>query len=939
MRLEVNGEPVAGSARPGQCLRTFLRSLERFDVKKGCDTGDCGACTVHVDGTPVHSCIYPALRAEGRRVTTVAGLADGATLHPVQQRFLHAQGYQCGFCTAGMIMTVAALGEDELADLPRSLKGNICRCTGFRSIADAVAGVRNVEDAVPAGEAFGRSVPAPAGPDLVTGRARFTLDVAIDELLHLKLLRSPHPHARIRSIDAAAARAVPGVVDVLTYEDAPARAFSTARHHERTDDPDDTLMLDSVVRFEGQRVAAVIAESEAAAEEGCRALGVDYELLPAVFDPVEALQPGAPLVHGEKGAEARIGDAGRNLVVEFHGEVGDVAAGFAEADVVREIEVHAQRVQHAHLETHASIAWTTDDGRLHVRTSSQVPFLVRDELAWLLDMPRDMVRVFSARVGGGFGGKQEMLTEDVVALAALRTGRPVQLELTREEQFTATTTRHPMRIRVRGGARRDGTLTALELDVLSDTGAYGNHAVGVLFHGCHGCIAIYRCPNKQVAGRAVYTNTLPAGAFRGYGLSQTVLAVESLVDELARELEIDPFVFRERNAVRPGDRLVASSDDEDDLALGSYGLDQCLTLCAGALARGNGRAAPFGWLVGEGMAMAMIETIPPRGHVADAVVELLDGGRYRVAVGTAEFGNGTSTVHQQLVASELQTTPGRVELAGGDTEHVGHDTGAFGSTGTVVAGTAALRAAQALRALLLERASALLDIAVEGCALDAEGVFATTRRPIETSARAPGGGAGGVREALAASARGASDRAAGRRISLGELLADARAGGGTLLAAGHCDGAARSVAFNVHAVRVAVDPRTGRIEILQSVHAADAGRVVNPNQCRGQIEGGIGQAYGAALHESVVIDGEGRVITRRFRDYHVPTIADLPVTEILFADTSDAFGPLGAKSMSESPFNPVGPAVGNAVRDATGIRFAELPLSADRVWAVLRDRT
>ena len=311
--------------------------------------------------------------------------------------------------------------------------------------------------------------------------------------------------------------------------------------------------------------------------------------------------------------------------------------------------------------------------------------------------------------------------------------------------------------------------------------------------------------------------------------------------------------------------------------------------------------------------MAMIETIPPRGHISDASVELLSGGTYRLAVGTTEFGNGTSTVHRQLVASALATTPARVALAGGDTDSVGHDTGAFGSTGTVVAGTAALRAAVALRGAILARAGLLLDAAVEDCALDADGVS--------------------VRTGLIAGS-GAGER----RISLADLCADARAGGGALRADGHCDGAARSVAFNVHGVRVAVDPKTGRIEILHSVQAADAGRVVNPNQCRGQIDGGIGQAYGAALHEEVLIDDAGHVVTRRFRDYHVPTIADLPRTEILFADTHDALGPLGAKSMSESPFNPVGPAVVNAVRDATGIRFGELPLSADRVWKALHTR-
>ncbi len=915
MNLVVNGETREGTAHPGQCLRTLLRDLGRFEVRMGCDTGDCGACTVHVDGTPVHSCIYPALRAEGRRITTVAGLADGVRLHPVQQRFLDAQAFQCGFCTAGMIMTVAALDGDGLADLARSLKGNICRCTGFRSIADAIAGVRNVEDA-PAGQAVGRSAPAPAGRDLVTGRARFTLDFARPGMLHLKLLRSPHAHARIRRIDTARARGVPGVVDVMTYQDAPPRLFSTARHHHRTDDPDDTLVLDRVLRFAGQRVAAVVAETVAAAEAGCRALEVDYEPLDGVFDADAATAPGAPLVHAGKGAPQRIAAVARNVVAETHGELGDVAAGLEQADVVRELDISAQRVQHAHLEPHAAIAWTTPDGRLHVRTSTQTPFLTRDELARLVGLPRERVRVFSGRIGGGFGGKQELLTEDVVALAALRTGRPVRLELTREEQFTATTTRHAMRIRVRGGARRDGTLTALDLGIVSDTGAYGNHAAGVLLHGCHASIAVYRCANKRVDGRAVYTNTLPAGAFRGYGLSQAVMAVESLIDDLARELRIDPFVMRALNVVRPGDPLVAASPDEDGLEYGSYGLDQCLRLCADALRSGHGSApVPDGWMSGEGMAIAMIETVPPRGHVADAIVELRPGGGYRVAVGTAEFGNGTSTVHQQLVADALATTPGRVELVNGDTEHVEHDTGAFGSTGTVVAGTAVWRAATALRALLLERAGARLGVPAEACALDADGVAA----------------------------------ADGRRVGLGELWDPAAHGGddpdpgagagaeGPLRASGHCDGARRSVAFNVHGVRVAVNPQTGEIRIVRSVHAADAGRVVNPHQCRGQIEGAVAQAYGAALHEAVIVDPQGIVRTRRLRDYHVPTIADLPRTEVLFADSSDAVGPLGAKSMSESPFNPVAPAVLNAVRDATGLRFRELPLTRDRVWAALAE--
>ncbi len=459
MNFKVNGEDFAQSPTPGQCLRTFLRSLGWFGVKKGCDAGDCGACTVLIDGEPVHSCLMPAFRAEGREVTTIEGMANGNELHPMQRAFLDAQAFQCGFCTAGMIMTAASLNQAQRADLGRALKGNICRCTGYRAIDDALAGKREIEDGD--GQPCGRNVPAPAGPDVVQGRARFTVDVAVERLLHMKLARSPHAHARIRAIDKRAALAVPGVKAVFTHEDAPAVAFSTGRHEDRVIDPDDTLVLDTMVRFVGQRVAAVVAESEAAAEEGCRRLNVDYEVLPAVFDPEAAMTDGAPVIH-DKGPEARILKPQQNILAEVHGGIGDVEAGFAEADVIHEGTYSTPRTQHAHLETHAAIGWIDDSGVLNLRSSTQVPFLTRKELARIFALDPAKVRVYCERVGGGFGGKQEMLVEDVVALAALRLKQPVKLEFTRQEQFTAATTRHPMRVHVKMGAKRDGTMTAIQ---------------------------------------------------------------------------------------------------------------------------------------------------------------------------------------------------------------------------------------------------------------------------------------------------------------------------------------------------------------------------------------------------------------------------------------------------------------------------------------------
>ena len=532
MSFEINGKAFSETPRAGQCLRTFLRELGHFGVKKGCDAGDCGACTVLIDGEPVHSCLIPAFRADGHAVTTIEGLAGGGGIHPMQQAFLDAQAFQCGFCTAGMIMTCASLNQAQRQDLGASLKGNLCRCTGYRSIEDALDGKTNIEDAA-AGAAFGRSLPAPAGPLVVRGAARYTFDTAIESLLHIKLKRSPHPHAKIISIDKSAALAVPGVQTVLTSEDAPDLLFSTARHEKAWMDPDDTRVLDKIVRFVGQKIAAVVAETEAAAEEGCRRLEVEYEILPAVFDPTQAIAPGAPVLHGDKTVEHRVTNGPRNIVAETHGEYGDVGAALANSAVTYEGTFTTQRVQHAALETHGGLAWVDASGILNVRSSTQVPFLTRRALVDIFKLAPEKVRVFCERVGGGFGGKQEMFVEDILALAALKTGRPVKLELTREEQFISTSTRHPMRVTVKAGADKDGKLKALQLDVLSNTGAYGNHAAPVLFHACGESLGVYNCANKKVDAVVAYTNTVPAGAFRGYGLPQALFAVEAAIDELA----------------------------------------------------------------------------------------------------------------------------------------------------------------------------------------------------------------------------------------------------------------------------------------------------------------------------------------------------------------------------------------------------------------------
>jgi CO/xanthine dehydrogenase Mo-binding subunit len=519
-------------------------------------------------------------------------------------------------------------------------------------------------------------------------------------------------------------------------------------------------------------------------------------------------------------------------------------------------------------------------------------------LADLFNLPTDKVRVFCERVGGGFGGKQEMFVEDILALAALKTGRPVKFELTREEQFISTSTRHPMRVTVKAGADKDGKLTALWLDVLSNTGAYGNHAGPVLFHAVGECIAVYNCPNKKVDGIAAYTNTVPSGAFRGYGLPQTLIAVEAAIDELASKLGISPFEMRRRNIVKPGDPMLTPPDSGyHDVIYGSYGLDQCLDLVERAMASDapTPNLSPD-WLIGEGIALTMIDTVPPAGHVADCHIVLRPDGGFNLTVGTAEFGNGTSTVHRQIAATALATSVDRISLRQSDTAHGGHDTGAYGSAGIFVAGRATQAAAENLAAALKAFAADLAGIDAASCKLENEGVVV-----------------------------------GGKHLAFADLAAK----GKPLEASGSSLGTPRSVAFNVQGFRVAINKGTGELKILRSVQAADAGRVANPMQCRGQVEGGVAQALGATLYEEMVIDEDGRVVNAKFRDYHLPSFADVPRTEVFFADTSDLLGPMGAKSMSESPYNPVAAAMGNAIADATGIRFTETPFKPDRLFPAL----
>jgi CO/xanthine dehydrogenase Mo-binding subunit/aerobic-type carbon monoxide dehydrogenase small subunit (CoxS/CutS family) len=902
MSYKINGQVFEEQPRPGQCLRTFARDLGWFGVKKGCDAGDCGACTVWLDGKPVHSCLVPAFRAEGREIKTIEGLACNGALHPMQQAFLDAQAFQCGFCAAGMIMTSASLSDEEKKDLPFRLKGNLCRCTGYHAIEDALAGVGHVEPDR-AGHACGSSLQSPLAMDIVTGKARYTADVKVEGMLHLKVLRSPHAHAKVLAIRTDKAEAVPGVHVVLTSKDSPERPFTSALHDDYRVDPDDTYVLDDVMRFVGQRVAAVAAETEGAAEEACRLIEVDYEVLPAVFDPEEAMKPGAPILH-HKEALSRIQKAEQNIFLQIESEYGNAKQGFEEAEVVVEGTYQSNKVSHAHLETHIAIASHSDDGRIHVRCSSQAPFQAKAKLSYLFGIPLADVHVYSERVGGGFGGKQEMLCEELCVLAMLKTGRPVKWEFTREEEFTAGVSRHPMKVEIKLGAKKDGTLTAMEIRIVSNTGAYGNHGGETLAASLSQSLQIYRCPNMKGNGYAVYTNIVPSGAFRGYGSSQTVFAVESAMGELARKLGMDLMELQRKNVVVPGDAVHSIWEGPSDAEMGSYGLDQCMDFVEKALVSGRGTTKPEGdeWLEGKGHAIHMHDCIPPTEQRSEAHINLREDGTYYLTNGVTEMGNGTITSMRQVAASVLNCTANRVELVIADTDRTPYDSGTFSSVGTSVSCKSVSLAAENLRDNVLKIASEFTATPLDECLLDDGAV-----------------------------------KCGPRIIPLTELFASVPDARHRMQVMRKAYGSPRTTCFNVHGFRIAVNKITGEIRILQSVHAADAGTILNPMQCRGQVEGAVAQGIGTSLFERMVFDDSGRMINPTFRNYRISAFADIPRTEIFFADTYDAYGPLGAKSAGETPIIPIAPALGNALADATGLRFESLPFSADRIFAQLAD--
>ena len=747
---------------------------------------------------------------------------------------------------------------------------------------------------------------------LATGRGTFVDDIALPGLLHARILHSPHAHARIGRIDASPARAIPGVACVLTHHDVPRVAYTTAGQGWPEPSPYDAFMLDDKVRFVGDRVAVVAADDPELAQRACDAIKVDYQVLPAVLDPERAMVRGAPVIHDEPDATG-IKDPARNLVAEIAAQVGDVAKGFAEAEHVLEQTYRVPYVQQSSIEPHVTITWLDEDNRLMVRTSTQVPFHVRRIIAPLLGIPIRRIRVIKPRIGGGFGGKQEILLEDLCGMLTLRTGRPVRLEYTREEELTAARTRHPQIVTVKSGVK-DGRFIALEMRVIENTGAYGTHALTVMSVTGNRALSLYRCPNLRYEARAVYTNLAVAGAFRGYGCPQGFFALESHVDEVAAALGEDPLEFRRRNHVQEGDdqpiaEVLGEGKEGFKQIIRSCGLPQAIQLGAKAIGwkdRARRKKSGSGPVRrGVGMAIVMQASGIPGVDMGAASIKMNEDGSFNLLMGATDIGTGADTMFCQIAAESLGVTIEKIIPYSSDTDMTPFDPGAYASSTTYISGRAVEKAARLVLQQITEVGAKMLEMKPEDAVVHTGKVCAPDGRFVTYE-----------------------------QVCLSSLYQKDQF---QIMATASHMSYDSPPPFAAVFVEVEVDTETGLVRVLRIVEAVDCGQVVNPQMAEGQVEGAALQSLGYALYERMPFDAQGRMQFRSFRDYTIASATDAPELTTILVPTHEPTGPFGAKAIAEIPINGPAPAIANAVAHATGVRIREIPLTPERVLAALEE--
>jgi xanthine dehydrogenase molybdenum-binding subunit len=749
----------------------------------------------------------------------------------------------------------------------------------------------------------GKRLPRVDAVEKVTGAAKYAGDYHLRGMLHAAMLRSPYAHAQIRAIDARRAQRIPGVHAVLTVYNVPRVKHAGQPEPRAGSLVKDQYIFDHTVRFRGDGVAVVAAESIETAEEALALIDVDYEVLPAVFDPYEAMQEGAPRIHG----------ADRNLVIPpVIIAWGDVEEGFARADRIFEGVYSTSRHVPAFMEPYICTVALDAAGRLTVYSSTQAPFMVRGALSEVLGIPMSKIRVITEHMGGGFGAKQDLYQHEyLAALLALRTGRPVRFEFTRAETFVSGRSRHPVTVELRQGVTRDGILTARQARYVANSGAYGSHGPGITWVGSAALGSLHRCENVHIEGLCVYTNAPIAGAFRGYGAPQAYFALETQMDEIAEALGMDAIELRKRNALRPGDIGPAGTPFTNnqlpvclDRGAARIGWDRRQKPTGSSNQSGLGSRSRTVRGIGVATQLHSATAYPETREIANAAVGINEDGTVQLRIGSADLGTGAKTVLAQICAETLGVCYEDISVLAGDTDLVPYDLGAYASRTTYIAGGAVEQASRLAKERLLRVASDKLGAPVEDLSV-AQSVIRIAGRP----------------DAI---------------IPIAEIVGPAQGAPAETIS-----GAARNQPLNAYSfaaqfAEVEVDTETGHVRVLRMVAVHDIGKAINPAAAEGQVEGGLHQGIGYALMEDMVIDARtGRTLNPNFVDYKLLTALDMPELEVEFIESRLGDGPFGAKGVAEDSLCPTAPAITNAIYNATGVRITRLPVDPEQLLAAM----
>ncbi len=951
VNFTLNGRSVCFDADPGESAQIFLQRNGIPSVRNSDDSyGFAGSDSILLDDKIVGANILLAPQLEGRQVKTVEFLKKGRDLSLIQHAMVEAGCVQSGYNSPAAALMIYQLLEREDSpskeQIKDALSGLFNRATGYEQFFKAVEIAANrKKDPFYQAEAFpsfgdkyevvGKPGSKKDSYRMVSGEKVYVEDRLEANSCYLKILSSPYAHALIRSIDKRKAEALPGVVAVFTHEDVPDKTYSQAGQGFPEPSPYDRKLISKKVRHVGDRVAAVVAETEALAWEALSLIEVDYQVLKPVLTWDDAKASQAPLVHNgpiryEEGEPDDLnemnrhvdpeeepvvyqfpigGDPRKNISASVSGGIGDIEKGFKDAHVVLERTYGTSQIQCTPLEKHTCYARMEGD-RLIIHASTQVPYHVRRIVSTLLDLPENKVRVIKERVGGGYGSKQDILIEDLVAFCAWKTGRPVYQQFSREEEFISCSTRKPMRVTVKLGARKDGKLTAMYMNVESNQGPYGAHALTVPMNGVSKSLPLYICDNASFDVTSYYSNIPPTGAYQGYGAPKANYALQMAIKELAGELDMEHLELIEKNRVHEGDMLEILKC----LGEGREGKPAPATSCGLGPALEQG-AKLINWgvredsedphiKIGKGVVTLQQGSGLPGLDQANCTIKMLGDGTLLVQSGGADLGTGLDLVSAKMVAEVLKTDLDYVTVQSGDTDAAPFDVGSYASSGTYFSGGAARNAAVKMARMIIEEAALLMD---------------------ENS--------GDLKIVHPSKVVGKRSEISFKKIAWHTQAGEGR---GQIVASASFTTEDFSFPYGAHFCQVAVNERTGEVKIQKYYALQDCGVPINPEYAMGQVYGGVVKSIGHALYEEMIFDEKGRCLNPDLRSYGVPMIGDIPEDfRVILVETDDPYGPFGAKSIAEISVNGAAPVIANAIHDAVGVWMRQWPFSPEAVLKAL----